>query len=86
MPLRFKRFERIRAHSLFRFTRIGVVVLATMLAVAIVTTLTVDLGPGLRGLAEREGSKRVGRPMHIGRLGVRLFSEFVLSRQGAGAH
>src|SRR5687767_12302292 len=50
-----------------------------MLAVAIVATLTVDLGPGLRGLAEREGSKRVGRPMHIGRLGVRLFNgKFVL--------
>ena len=79
MPLRFKRFERIRSHFAFRFTRLGVVVLATTLAVAIVATLTIDLGPGLRGLAEREGSKRVGRPMHIGRLGVRLFNgKFVL--------
>jgi hypothetical protein len=79
MPLRFKRFERIRSHVAFRFTKLGVVVLAMMLAVAIVATLTVDLGPGLRGLAEREGSKRVGRPMHIGRLGVRLFNgKFVL--------
>ena len=59
-PLRFKRFERVRAHFAFRFTRLGVVVLATVLAVAIVATLTIDLGPGLRGLAEREGSKRVG--------------------------
>jgi hypothetical protein len=79
MPLRFKRFERIRSHFAFRFTKLGVVVLATTLAVAIVATLTVDLGPGLRGLAEREGSKRVGRPMQIGRLGVRLFNgKFVL--------
>ena len=79
MPLRFKRFERIRSHFAFRFTKLGVVVLAVTLAVAIVATLTVDLGPGLRGLAEREGSKRVGRPMHIGRLGVRLFNgKFVL--------
>jgi hypothetical protein len=79
VPLRFKRFERIRSHFAFRFTKLGVVVLATMLAVAIVATLTVDLGPGLRGLAEREGSKRVGRAMHIGRLGVRLFNgKFVL--------
>ena len=77
--LRFKRFERIRSHFAFRFTKLGVAVLAVTLAVAIVATLTVDLGPGLRGLAEREGSKRVGRPMHIGRLGVRLFSgKFVL--------
>ena len=79
MPLRFKRFERIRSHFAFRFTKMGVAVLAVTLAVAIVATLTVDLGPGLRGLAEREGSKRVGRPMHIGRLGVRLFNgKFVL--------
>jgi hypothetical protein len=74
MPLRFKRFERIRSHFAFRFTRYGVAVLAVTLAVAIVATLSVDLGPGLRGLAEREGSKRVGRPMHIGRLSVRLFN------------
>jgi hypothetical protein len=79
VPLRFKRFERIRSHFAFRFTKLGVVVLATTLAVAIVATLTLDLGPGLRALAEREGSKRVGRPMHIGRLGVRLFNgKFVL--------
>src|SRR5687767_11576873 len=79
MPLRFKRFERIRSHFAFRFTKLGVFVLAVTLAVAIVATLTVDLGPRLRGLAEREGSKRVGRPMHIGRLGVRLFNgKFVL--------
>jgi len=79
MPLRFKRFERIRSHFAFRFTKLGVAVLATMLAVSIVATLTLDLGPGLRGLAEREGSKRVGRQMQIGRLGVRLFSgKFVI--------
>ena len=59
--------------------RFGVGMLATMLAVAIVTTLTIDLGPGVRALAEREGSKRVGRPMQIGRLGIRLLSgKFVL--------
>src|SRR5688572_21115544 len=74
MPLRFKRFERIRSHFAFRFTKLGVAVLAVTLAVAIVATLTVDLGPRLRGLAEREGTKRVGRPMHIGRLGVHIFS------------
>ena len=79
MPLRFKRFERVRSHFAFRFTKLGVAVLAVALAVSIVATLTVDLGPGLRGLAEREGSKRVGRPMHIGRLGVRLFNgKFVI--------
>ena len=79
MPLRFKRFERVRAHIAFRFTRFGVVVAATLLAASIVATLTVDLGPSLRGLAEREGSKRMGRSMRIGRLGVRLLNgQFVI--------
>ena len=79
MPLRFKRFERVRSHFAFRFTRLGVVIFAIALAVAIVTTLTVDLGPALRALAEREGSRRIERPMHIGSLSVRLFSgKFVL--------
>jgi hypothetical protein len=80
MPLRFKRFERVRSHFAFRFTRLGVVIAAAVLAVAIVTTITVDLGPALRGLAEREGSRRIKRPMHIGRLSVRLLNgRFVLS-------
>jgi hypothetical protein len=79
VPLRFKRFERIRSHFAFRFTRLSVAVLAVTLAVTIVATLTIDLGPGLRALAEREGSKRVGRTMRIGKLGVRLFNgKFVL--------
>jgi hypothetical protein len=79
MPLRFKRFERVRSHFAFRFTRVGIAVAAAALAVAIVTTLTVDLGPRLRALAEREGSRRIERPMHIGSLSVRLFSgRFVL--------
>ena len=79
MPLRFKRFERVRSHFAFRFTKVGVVIVAAALAVAIVTTLTVDLGPALRGLAEREGSRRIDRPMHIGSLSVRLFNgSFVL--------
>src|SRR5437588_3810556 len=79
MPLRFKRFERVRAHFAFRFTKLGVVIFAAALAVCIVTTLTVDLGPALRALAEREGSRRIERPMHIGALSVRLFNgRFVL--------
>src|SRR5215212_11868906 len=79
MPLRFKRFERVRSHFAFRFTRLGVAIAAAVIAVAIVTTITVDLGPGLRALAEREGSRRIKRPMHIGELSVRLMDgKFVL--------
>src|SRR5580765_786195 len=79
MPLRFERFERVRSHFAYRFTRLGVSIFAMALAVAIVTTLTVDLGPRLRGIAEREGSRRIERPMHIGSLSIRLFNgQFVL--------
>src|SRR5436309_1353210 len=79
MPLRFKRFERLRSHSAFRVTQLGVSIFAIILAVAIVTTLTVDLGPGMRALAERAGSHRIERRMHIGSLSVRLLSgKFVL--------
>jgi TamB, inner membrane protein subunit of TAM complex len=80
MPLRFQRFARVRAHLAFRFTKIGVAIAAAALAVAMVTTVTVDLGPGLRALAEREGSRRIQRPMHIGSLSVHLLDgKFVLT-------
>ena len=36
------------------------------------TVFTVDLGPALRERAEREGSKFIQRPMHIGRLSAKL--------------
>ncbi len=62
-----------------RLVRRTVATLAVILAVTIVTTLTVDLGPRLRGLAERAGSGYIERPMHIGRLGVRLWrGQFVV--------
>jgi hypothetical protein len=47
---------------------------ATLLAVAIVTTLTVDLGPGVRGLAERAGANYLKRDFTIGRLSIRLIT------------
>ena len=49
-------------------------IIAGLLAVSIVTTLTIDLGPALRQLAEREGSQYIERPMHIGRLSVRVLT------------
>ena len=55
--------------------RVVVRVAAVLLAVIIgllVSVLTVDLGPNLRARAEREGSKYLERPMHIGRLSARL--------------
>ena len=52
-----------------------VIVCSIILAVAFVTTVTVDLGPPLRNLAEEQGTRFLdGRRMHIGRLSVRLWN------------
>jgi translocation-and-assembly-module (TAM) inner membrane subunit TamB-like protein len=58
-----------------RVKRAALYLLAFIVAVVagvLVTVFTIDLGPNLRGIAEREGSKRIKRPMHIGRLSARL--------------
>jgi hypothetical protein len=47
-------------------------VVAVALAVALVSVVTLDLGPALRRRAEVEASKFIDRPMHIGRLGLNL--------------
>ena len=47
---------------------------AILLAVALVTTITVDLGPAVRGLAERAGSSYLKRDLTIGRLSIRLLT------------
>jgi hypothetical protein len=50
-------------------------VLALVVAVVagiIVTVFTVDLGPSLRARAEKEGSKYLERPMHIGKLSAKI--------------
>ena len=47
-------------------------VVVAIVAAALVTIFSVDLGPQLRERAEREGSKYMERPVHIGRLSARL--------------
>jgi len=62
-----------------RIVRRVVATCAVIIAVAFVTTITVDLGPALKGQAERAATSYMGRPMHIGRLGVHLWlGRFVL--------
>ena len=56
-----------------RVVRAAVVTLACAVAVAFVTSITVDLGPALRARAEAAGSNYLKRPMHIGRLSVHLW-------------
>ena len=62
-----------------RIARGVVVTCAVIVAVAFVTTVTVDLGPSLKGRAEKAATDYMDRPMHIGRLSVHLWlGRFVL--------
>lgn len=56
----------------YRRVRAVVVVIAIVIATALVSTVAVDLGPTLKERAEREGSRWLDRPLHIGRLGVEI--------------
>jgi hypothetical protein len=66
------------SHPLTQRTRViarrTVATVAVALAVAVVTSVTVDLGPALKAQAEKQGSRVIERPMHIGRLSVRLWN------------
>ena len=57
-----------------RFVRGVVVACAIVLAVVVVTTLTVDLGPVGKTYAERYGSQYLERPLHIGHISFRLWT------------
>jgi len=65
-------------HPLTQRTRVivrrVVATLAVALAVAVVTSVTVDLGPALKAQAETQGSKFIERTMRIGRLSIRLWN------------
>jgi translocation-and-assembly-module (TAM) inner membrane subunit TamB-like protein len=66
------------AHGLFRRIGWGVrrilAIAAIILAVAFVTTVTVDLGPALRQRAEKGGAAYLKRDFTIGRLSIRLLT------------
>ncbi len=55
-----------------RYARWAAMVVAVLLAVAFVTSITVDLGPALRRRAEIAGGNYLKRSLHIGRLGIHL--------------
>ena len=58
----------------YRYGRRFAVTIGVIVAVLVVSTLTLDLGPALRARAETEGGKWLERKMTIGRLGVHLGS------------
>ena len=76
--------RRLRRHAAYRFGSRTARIAAAVLAVAIVATLTVDLGPAVRAWAEREGSKQLKRPIHIGGLHIHLLTGAVEEASAAG--
>src|SRR5258706_15680207 len=66
--------SRLRHHQVVRHLRLALTIAVVLLATAVVSTLTIDLGPGLKGLAERQGSRLMKRTLHIGGLRIRLIN------------
>jgi hypothetical protein len=64
--------------------------MAVILAVALATSLTVDVGPSLKAQAEAQGARLLQRPLRIGRLSVHLwsgrfvFEDFLIEGQSPG--
>ena len=70
-------YAQLLSHPVTRtvrtFVRRTVIVCAVILAVAIVTTISTDLGPVLRKQAEEQGTRYMERPLHIGSMHVRIW-------------
>ena len=66
--------ERLVAafRTAYRYGRRFAVTIGVVVAVLVVSTLTIDLGPVVKARAERAGSNWLDRKMTIGRLGVHL--------------
>jgi autotransporter translocation and assembly factor TamB len=74
-------YAKVRAFVGHRRTRLArrvlrrtVATCAVILAVAVVTTVTVDLGPAAKSYAESYGSQYLERPLRIGRISFRLWT------------
>ena len=65
--------EPVVRSSRWRRLSLGLLtIVVAVLAGVVVTFFTVDLGPSLRSRAEREGSRFIQRPIHIGRLSAKM--------------
>jgi len=71
-------FKRLRGHRILRYVGLCLTIVVALLAAAIVTSITIDLGPVVRARAEDAGSKYIERPLHIGALKIRLLTGKVL--------
>ncbi|HZP46969.1 MAG TPA: translocation/assembly module TamB domain-containing protein [Vicinamibacterales bacterium] len=68
----------LRQHPAVRYAGWTAAILVALLAAAIVATLTIDLGPRVRELAERRGSEYLERSLTIGSLGIHLLTGRVI--------
>jgi hypothetical protein len=64
--------SRVREHRAVVFSARSIKLTLAILAAAIVASLTIDLGPSVRLLAERQASRQIKRPVHIGRLAIHV--------------
>jgi len=65
-------FTRFRARRAVRYLAVAVTLTIAILAGVAVATLTVDLGPHVRELGERQFSEQIKRPVHIGGLKIHV--------------
>src|SRR5262249_10161492 len=76
---RVKLFSRLlHRKKLLSYGTLAVRVAGGVLAGFILTTLTVDLGPAAAQYGERPGTSTWKRPIHIGRLSIRLFTGHIV--------
>ena len=67
-----KLLARLRAHRAVRVSFRTITLAIAVLVAAVVASLTIDLGPRVRELAERQASKQMKRVVHIGKLSIHV--------------
>jgi TamB, inner membrane protein subunit of TAM complex len=72
------RLRQLIQHRAIHVTRRGLMIAAAILAVMLVSLVTIDLGPAVRRMAEARGSQALKRPIHIGKLSIHLLTGSVL--------
>jgi translocation and assembly module TamB len=68
----------LRRHPAVRTVGWAAAILVALLGASIVATVTIDLGPRVRELAERRGSEFLERPLSIGSLSIHLLTGHVI--------
>jgi len=75
-----KSISKLRRYGAVWYLSRGSMILVGVLAAAVVSSLTIDIGPWARPYAERFISDQTQRPVHIGGMKVNLLAAFLLGR------